>query len=206
MFEDREDAGRQLALEIGKKLKDEDFIVAAILRGGIVLGRIIADYFKASLEPLAIRKIGAPDEKELAIGALGPNNTVFWEKGLLARIDVDRKYKTEAVKEKSYELEELEKVIGKNKGNLDFANKKVIVVDDGVATGTTVLCAHMYLKKEKAKSIILAAPVIAGDTFKIMNKYFGKVVALKVAPNFHAVGQFYKYFPQVSDEEVAELL
>jgi len=212
MFENREEAGELLALEIEKEIRERetelprDFIVAAILRGGIVLGRIIADYFKVPLEPLAIRKIGAPNEKELAIGALGQKKTIFWEKDLLERLNINKSYKDMAVKEKSYELEELENAIRKERKVLDIANKKVIVVDDGVATGTTVLCAHKFLKKEKAKSIILATPVIAQDSFGKMSKYFDDVVALKIAPNFYAVGQFYKYFPQVENEEVVTLM
>ena len=212
MFDNREEAGKLLALEIEKRIKGReadlprDFIVAALLRGGIVLGKIIADYFNTSLEPLVIRKIGAPNEKELAIGALGLKETIYWDKDLLTRLKIDKSYKAMVVKEKSYELKKLESAIREERKALDFTDKKVIVVDDGVATGTTVLCAHKFLKKEKAKSITLATPVIAEDTFGKMSKYFDEVVALKVAPNFYAVGQFYKYFPQVENEEVVEIL
>jgi predicted phosphoribosyltransferase len=212
MFENREEAGRLLAVEIEKRIKEReaefprDFIVAAILRGGIVLGKIIADYFKIPLEPLVIRKIGAPHEKELAIGALGPKETIYWDKDLLDRLKINESYKTAAVKEKSYELKKLENIIMGERKVLDFTDKKVIVVDDGVATGSTVLCAQIFLRHEKAKSIILATPVIAKDTFNTVNKYFDKVIAFKIAPNFYAVGQFYKDFPQVEDEEVVALM
>jgi len=206
MFENREEAGRQLALEIEKQIRYRDFVIAAILRGGIVLGRIIADYFKVPLAPLVIRKLGAPNEKELAIGALGPKNTIYWDEGLIKRLCVDKEYKSSIVKEKSYEHKKLEDIINRQRKVLDFTNKKVIVVDDGVATGTTVICAQMFLKKQKAKPIILATPVIAKDTFSIINKYFDKVVALEIAPNFYAVGQFYKDFPQVEDYQVLKIL
>ena len=206
MFENREEAGKQMALEIEKRVKERDFIVAAILRGGIVLGRVIADYFKVPLKPLIVKKIGAPSSPELAIGALGSKGTVYWAKDLIENLNVDKRYKDSIVREKSLEFESLYKTLLGREDPLDFANRKVIVVDDGVATGATVICAQMFLKKEKARFIILATPVIAEDTLRSMNKYFDKVVALKVAPNFYAVGQFYKYFPQVENEEVVALM
>jgi len=206
MFEDREEAARLLALEIEKRIQEKDFVIAAILRGGIVLGRVIADYFKVPLEPLVVRKLGAPSEKELAIGAIGPKNTIYWDEGLIKRLWVNKEYKSSIVKEKSYELKNLENIIMGERNVLDFTNKKVIVVDDGVATGTTVLCASIFLRKVGAISIILATPVIAKDTFNNMKKYFDKVIALKIAPNFYAVGQFYKDFPQVEDDQVLKIL
>ena len=206
MFENREEAARRLALEIEKQIGYRDFVIAAILRGGIVLGKIIADYFKVPLEPLVIRKMGAPSEKELAIGAIGPKNTIYWDEGLIKRLGIDPDYRVLIVKEKSLELKKLEDKINEQRKPLDFTNKKVIVVDDGVATGTTVICASMFLKKIGAGSIMLATPVIAKDTFYNIKKYFDKVIALEIAPNFYAVGQFYKDFPQVEDEEVVELL
>jgi len=206
MFEDREEAARLLALEIEKRIQEKDFVIAAILRGGIVLGRVIADYFKVPLAPLVIRKLGAPNEKELAIGAIGPKNTIYWDKDLIKRLGIDENYKSSIVKEKSFELTKLENTISSQRKPIDFTNKKVIVVDDGVATGTTVLCANMFLKKVGAKSIMLATPVIAKDTFNNMKKYFDKVIALEIAPNFYAVGQFYNDFPQVEDDQVLKIL
>lgn len=206
MFEDREEAARLLALEIEKQIEYRDFVIAAILRGGIVLGKVIADYFRVHLEPLVVRKLGAPSEKELAIGALGPKNTIYWDEGLIKRLCVDKEYKSSIVRKKRSEHKNLEDIINGQRKPLDFTDKKVIVVDDGVATGTTVICASMFLKKVGAGSIMLATPVIAKDTFNNMKKYFDKVIALEIAPNFYSVGQFYKDFPQVSDDEVVELL
>ena len=206
MFKDRQGAARRLALEIGKQIKEKDFVIAAILRGGIVLGRIIADYFNLPLEPLVVRKMGAPNEEELAIGALGPKKTIYWDEDLIARLRINKNYKSSIVKEKSYELEKMENLIKEKRKPFKFSDKKVIIVDDGVATGTTVLCANMFLKKVGAKSIILATPVIAKDTFNNVNRYFDKIIALEIVENFYAVGQFYKDFPQVTDEEVVRIL
>jgi len=206
MFQDREEAARRLALEIKKQIEYRDFVIAAILRGGIVLGKVIADYFRVHLEPLVVRKLGAPSEKELAIGALGPKNIIYWDEGLIKRLCVDKEYKSSIVKEKSSEYKKLEDIINGQRKPLDFTNKKVIVVDDGVATGTTVLCAQMFLKKVGAGSIMLATPVIAKDTFNDINKYFDMIITLSMVENFYAVGQFYKDFPQVENEEVISLL
>ncbi len=206
MFQDREEAARRLALEIEKQIEYRDFVIAAILRGGIVLGKVIADYFKVPLEPLVVRKLGAPSEKELAIGALGPKNTIYWDEDLIKRLGIDKEYRLSIVKKKSSEHKKLEDIINGQRKPLDFTNKKVIVVDDGVATGATVICASMFLKKVGAGSIMLATPVIAKDTFYNMHKYFDKVIALEIAPNFYSVGQFYNDFPQVEDEEVVGIL
>jgi len=206
MFENREEAARRLALEIEKQIEYRNFVIAAILRGGIVLGKVIADYFRLHLEPLVVRKLGAPNERELAIGAIGPQNTIYWDEDLIKRLCVDKEYKSSIVKQKRSELKKLEDIINGQRKPLDFTNKKVIVVDDGVATGTTVICASMFLKKVGAKSIMLATPVIAKDTFYNMHKYFDKVIALEIVENFYSVGQFYNDFPQVEDEEVVALM
>lgn len=206
MFQNREEAGRLLAEEIEKQIKERDFTVVAIVRGGIVLGRVIADYFNVPLEALIIRKIGAPSSGELAIGALGPKGTVYWAEDLIESLNVDDRYKVKVMKEKSSEIERLYKILRRSKESLDFVNKKVIVVDDGVATGATVMCGYKFLKKEEAKLILLATPVISKDTFDYVSKYYDKIIALEVVDNFYAVGQFYKDFPQVEDKEAKRLL
>ena len=89
---------------------------------------------------------------------------------------------------------------------LSLKNKTVVIVDDGIATGATVLAAQKYLAKEKTKKIILAIPVVSSDTFITLKEYFDDIVVLRVEDSFSAVGQFYENFPQVQDEEVEKLL
>lgn len=206
MFEDREDAARKLAVKLKKIIQGRGFLVAALTRGGVVLGKVIADYFKLPLEALVVKKLGAPQNPELAIGAVGPKGATYFDQDLIQSLGVTNEYKKLEVAEKSKDVESLKKILKGDRKPLDFSNKKVILVDDGVATGATVMCAYNFLKKEKAKEIILATPVISQDTFNIINEYFDLVVTLNTASEFYAVGEFYRNFPQVSDEEVVMIL
>ncbi|MEK7534722.1 MAG: phosphoribosyltransferase family protein [Patescibacteria group bacterium] len=206
MFENRKDAGRKLALKIKKTIGNNGYSVIGIARGGVVLGKIIADCLNVSLHILVIRKIGVPSNKELAIGAVGSKKIVYWDEDLIKRLKVSDTYRLSALKEKAREVENLEKIFSINKKGLDFRDKRVILVDDGVATGTTVLCAHKILKMQRSKQIILATPVISKESFKNIRKYFDKIIVLEKPLRFWAVGQFYREFPQVEDEEVIKIL
>ncbi len=205
MFEDRQDAARKLTRKL-KKIIQKDFVVAALTRGGVVLGKVIADYFKLSLEALVVKKLGAPLNPELAIGAVGPKNTTYFDQDLIHSLGVTRDYRKFVVAEKSKEVASLEKMLRDGRKPLDFKNKKVILVDDGVATGATVMCAYNFLKSEKVKVIILATPVIAKDTLNSIRKYFDRVVSLHTSSEFYAVGEFYRNFPQIEDKQVKILL
>lgn len=203
-FEDREEAGEMLSL----KLQDlgKDSVVFAIPRGGVVVGKIIADRLNLPLEIVVIKKNSSPDNPELAIGAVGPKNTIYWDKDLCRRLGIN-KFQISNLKFKiEKERVQKERILRGERPQINVKNKSVILVDDGVATGATVICASKFLKKEKAKKVILAIPVIAEDTFKHLKSYFAKIVALTIEKNFYAVGQFYRNFPQVSDDEVIKIL
>lgn len=203
MFKDREEAGQKLALELRKIIKDRDFVVVSLLRGGIVLGKKISDYFKVSLLPLAVKKIGAPSNPELAIGAVAFDKTHYLDEDLIRHLNVDQVYIKNSLEDKRKEAQTLQK---KFKEEIPLKDKKVVIVDDGVATGTTVICASKYVKSAQAKEILLATPLIAKDSLKTIKIHFDRIVSLKIADNLTSVSQFYKYFPQVTDEEVIEIL
>lgn len=205
MFENREDAARKLTAKL-KKIIQKDFVVAALTRGGVVLGKVIADHFNLPLEALVVKKLGAPDNPELAIGAVGPKGITYFDEELIESLSVTRDYQQSEVFEKSKEVKNLEKILKIKPKSLRIKNKKVILVDDGVATGATVMCAYNFLKNEEAKTIILATPVTAKDTFNSIKKYFDRVVSLHIASEFYAVGEFYRNFPQISNEEVVSIL
>lgn len=206
MFEDREQAGTLLALKLRKIFKEGDFVVVALLRGGVVLGKVIADYFQIPLYPLVIRKVGAPNNPELAIGAIGPKNTVYWDEKSLRYFNIDDNYKSEIIREKTKEIENLERILKSSLRKNNLSDKIAVVVDDGVATGASVMCAAKFLKSQKSKEIILAIPIIAKDILSHINKYFDRVIYLKTVKDFGAVGEFYKYFPQISNEEVLKVI
>lgn len=204
MFKDREEAG----ILLGKKLKKFvklNSVILAIPRGGVVVGSVISNVLNLSFDVLVVRKIGAPHNPELAIGAVGPGKTVYWDRKLCKNLGVEKSEMAKLKSTKYQEVLDREKTF-RNKKPLDVAGKIVILVDDGVATGATVIVAQKYLKKINAKEVILAVPVISTDVLRDIKRYFDIVVALKIKENFYAVGEFYKYFPQVEDNEVVAIL
>lgn len=205
MFESRQEAGKLLVLKL-KKIVKKDFIVVPLLRGGIVLGKEISDYFNLPLKPLAIKKLGAPLNPELGIGAVAFDKTYYFNEDIVKNLDIMEDYKKNILKTKYREAEELQEKVEKNKKKISCVGKNIIVVDDGVAIGNTVICASLYLKKQKAGKIILAVPVISKEGINSIKNYFDRVVSLKVSSNFGSISEFYKSFPQVTDKEVLNFL
>lgn len=203
MFRDRQEAGELLALKLKKIIEGEGFVVVALLRGGIVLGKKISDYFRIPLIPLSVKKIGAPLNPELAIGAVTDYKTFYFDKYFIKHLRVQKSYLKKMSEIKSKEAQKLQ---NKFQEIISLRNKKVVIVDDGVATGATTICVGIYAKKQKAKEIILAIPVADKNTLKNLKKYFDRVICLKTVNNLTSVSQFYKYFPQITDEEVINYL
>lgn len=204
MFENREEAASKLCLKLKSVAKGKDIVVIALARGGVVLGKIIADYFKAPLNILVIKKIGSPLNNELAIGAVGPKNTVYWNNDLCNALGLSQKEKLKLRKEKEEQRKTQEKLF--ESCHIDFKKKSVILVDDGVATGATAIAAAIFLKKEKAQEIILTVPVISKDTLLYIKRYFDNVCSLKIVKDFYAVGQFYRNFSQIENDQVIKIL
>jgi len=206
MFESRQEAAQLLTVKLLQTLKDKDFVILALARGAVPMGKIIADYFSCQFDTIVCKKIGAPLNSELAIGVVAPKNTIYWNKDVLKSIGLSRNALKNLKLEKEEERKKLEKKLRSGKNLVEIKNKTVILIDDGVATGATVTAAFLSLKKQKASKIILAVPVIAKDTFIDLKKSFDKIIALKKADNFYAVGQFYRNFKQVTDEDVIKIL
>lgn len=205
MFEDREEAG----LKLSKKfinIKNEDALVLGIPRGGVIVAKKLAEKLNLPLDIVVVRKIGAPSNPELAIGAVGPKNTVYFDNTLISKLKINKRSVHHLVDQKEQERKERERILRGNKQQIDVIGKSIILVDDGVATGATVLVAQKYLRKEKVKEVILATPVIGRQTFSDIKKYFDDIITLRIEENFYAVGQFYKEFRQVEDEEVIIIL
>ena len=186
MFEDRCQAGSLLAEKLALSKASFD-VVLAIPRGGVVVGRVIADELHLPLSALTIKKVPTAGQPELAAGAVGPEGVSSGEKS-----------------------SKIEKIVGeriKKFGQLkNLRGRKVLLVDDGIATGATVETAIKYLKKKNVGKINLAIPVAPKDTADRIRKEIGSVICLEEPGEFYAVGEFYRYFPQVSDEEVLQLL
>ncbi len=149
-----------------KKFVKPNTVVLAIPRGGVVVGNVISNVLNLSFDVIVVRKIGAPHNPELAIGAVGPEKTVYWDRKLCENLGVGKSEMAKLKTIKSLEVLERENIFRGNEKPFDVAGKIVILVDDGVATGATVIVAQKYLKRIGAKEVILAVPVISTDVLR----------------------------------------
>ena len=203
MLKNRIEAGRQLAQKIIESLEIKDALVLAIPRGGVVVGYEIAKKLGCTLDVAISKKITPPDHPEYAVGAITHEGTIYesphWKN--YSRID---NFQNEIEKKKNEAKRRLVEYRGDAKYSLD--GKTIILVDDGVATGATVFVLLKWLEKQKTNQIILAVPVIASNTYEELQKYVDRIFALEISTEFFSVGQFYKEFNQVSDNEVITIL
>jgi putative phosphoribosyl transferase len=209
IFKNRMEAGKLL----GKKLAAEKFgggntVVIGLLRGGIPVAYEIAAILKSPLDVALVRKIGAPNQEELAIGAVvdGKSPKVYLNELLISRINIPQGYLERMEQIKLKEIREREKIYRRGAEKIDVAGKTAIIVDDGIATGASVMVVIEAVKDEKPAKIIVAVPVIAADTMRELRKAVDKVVVLSAPEEFYAVGEFYEDFSQTTDEEVLYLL
>ncbi|MDP3758383.1 MAG: phosphoribosyltransferase family protein [Candidatus Daviesbacteria bacterium] len=202
IFKDRIAAGELLANRLTNIKAD---IVLGIPRGGVMVAAIVAKELNLPLDIIVTRKIGAPGQEELALGAIDPDGEVVWDSDLLEQLNPPAgglKFKIEEAKE---EIKRREKLYRGDRGIQGIQGKTVILVDDGIATGSTILSAIKYLKRHGA-SIILAIPVASQDALRKIENEVDKSVVLETPEYFQAVGQFYHQFEAVTDEEVIQLL
>jgi putative phosphoribosyl transferase len=206
MFQDREQAGKELAAKLQNYKKTKNLIVLAIPRGGVVIGKQLAKSLNCPLDILVTKKIGAPGNPELAIGAIGPNGTVVLNQKLLPQTGANKEYiKNQKAKIKE-DLKWQQKRLRGKKPQPDLKRKTVILTDDGIATGATIEAAIKWIKTQKPKKLILAIPVAAPDSVAKLTPLVDELICLDQPYFFAAVGQFYQNFPQTSDEEVVQLL
>jgi len=209
MFADRTEAGEKLAQKLKADLPPEVLakaLVLAIPRGGVVVGNKISRTLDLPFDCLITKKIPAPGNEELAIGAVGEGGEVVWEEKLVGELNIPLNYKQEIVKKKTDELEQKKKDFRGNKPIPELKDKVVIIVDDGIATGATVKVAIAVIRNFKPQEVIVAVPVIAADTLEEIKKRADRVIYLEAPEMFFSVGQFYQNFTQTSDEEVRRLL
>jgi len=198
-FKNRHDAGKKLAPTLIKYKNKKDVIVLGIPRGGVEVAFDIAKILKVPLNIVVTKKIGHPSESEFAIGAVSPGNYIVDEEYK------DKDYIKKTVREMNQEIKRRYKEY--TDGKLpDLKNKIVIVVDDGLATGYTMLAAIKYVKSKSPKKVIVAVPVAAQDSYEKTKEAADEVISLQVPVFFSAVGSFYDEFIQLEDDEVKNYL
>ena len=205
-FRDRREAGQLLAEELDFLRGKEDVIVLGIPRGGVVVAYEVAQAIGAPLDVYITRKIGAPHNPELAIGAVASDGGIVLDHDLIRQLGVPEKYIEDETERQRQEIERRAREYRGDRPPLELAGKTVVVVDDGVATGATTMATLRALQKQEPKELILAIPVGPPDTVKQLGEEADRVICLSTPRLFWAVGAFYTVFDQTPDEEVKRLL
>lgn len=206
-FADRHEAGRLLARQL-LHLKDQHPVILALPRGGVPVGYEIARELAAPRDLVLVRKIGAPGQPELAIGAVAKREPpeVVTDPQLASWLTVQSGYLEVTKASELREIERRRKLYLGNHTPVDARGRTVILVDDGIATGATMLAALRATRRRAPARLVLAVPVAAPDMLDRMREEADEVVCLETPMDFMAVGQFYRRFPQLGDQEVIRLL
>lgn len=207
-FNDRTEAGKLLAHELLGYADRADVIVLALPRGGVVTGFEIAQALRVPLDVLIVRKLGMPDQPELAMGAIASGGVRVLNESLLRFHQVPDEEIAEVTSRESEELRRREQLYRGARPQPDLKGKTVLLVDDGLATGTTMRSALAVLQKQQVAQIIIAVPVAPPSVCEEFRQQVGHIQCLCLATPqpFFAVGLWYEDFPQTSDAEVCELL
>ncbi len=205
-FADRRDAGRRLAEALAFLKGRENLSILGVPRGGVVVAFEIARSLGAPLDVVIARKIGAPGNPELAIGAVAPDGTTVLDEEIVAALEVPERYIRSASEEAQHEIQRRLRMYRGERPEPPVAGRTVVLADDGVATGATTLAAARYLRNQGPGELILAVPVGPVETVRMLSREVDRVVVLDTPEPFYAVGTFYDSFEQTTDEEVAELL
>lgn len=206
IFKDRKAAGILLAKHLKHYISQQNTMVLGIPRGGVVTAHEVAKSLKLPLDIVVTRKIGVPAQPELALGAVDADGSVVWEEHLLDDLRLKIYDLRDKVLQEVEEIRRRERVYRQGKEAFDVSNKAIILTDDGIATGSTMLSAINYLRRHQVKKIILASPVASKDTAEKLSQMVDEVIILETPIQFSAVGQFYHYFEPVEDNEVIEYL
>ena len=205
IFKDRRHAGRELGDRL-KRLTDGNLVVIGLPRGGVEVGFEVARILRAPLDVIVARKLGAPNQPELGIGAIAPGGIMLLDERTVRQLGLSRE-DIEQVAEQ--ERAEMDRRLNEYRGDdspLDFSGKTVVIVDDGLATGVTALASIRAARAANAKRIVLAVPVCARETAAQMEEEVDILVCLEQPDPFIAVGVWYDHFGQTSDAQVIELL
>ncbi len=205
LFQDRETAGRQLAEKL-LKYQGKDLLVLGVPRGGVIVAAEVAKALAAPLDVIISRKIGAPFNPELALGAVAPDGTVLYDERLLGLLGLGRDDLQEEVAGQLEEIRRRQKLYRGEREPLSYGGRTVIVVDDGIATGFTLRAALCSIRRHDPGKLVLAVPVAPPEVVDKLRHEVDEVVCLETPEEFYAVGQFYKDFRQTSDEEVVAAL
>ncbi len=204
-FINRVQAGQKLAEVLGD-LKGKRAVVLGIPRGGLIVAQSLAQTIEADLDIILSRKLGSPNQPELAMGALSENGDVFLNPYAVEQLAITEAYINFEKRKQMDEIRRRSQLIRKVHPKIPLAGRIAIVTDDGVATGATMQAAIWALRRENPQKLIIAIPVASDEAITRLADDVDEIFCLRLPDNFMAVGQFYINFDQVTDEEVLEIL
>lgn len=206
LFQDRRLAGQFLAGELAAYANGSDVVVLGLPRGGVPVAFEVARAINAPLGVLVVRKLGVPGHEELAMGAIAPNGVRVLNEQIIGEEKVSDEAIARMALQEQRELERRERLYQGDRPSLDLQGRTVILVDDGLATGATMLAAIVAVRKQQPARIVVAVPVAAPPTYEDLAELVDEVVCIAQPDPFYSVGLWYEQFPQITDEEVCDLL
>jgi putative phosphoribosyl transferase len=205
VFHDRRSAGALLGAEVAK-LTLEDPIVLGLPRGGVPVAAMVATAIGAPLDVIVVRKLGVPDQPELAMGAIGENEIVIVNKAIIHATGVSEEELAEVQRRERATLNQTLSSLRAARPKQPLANRSAVIVDDGIATGATVRAAIGVVRAQRVKQVVVATPVAPVEIVDMMGAAADIVVCLVRPDPFGSVGRWYRTFDAVSDDEVIDLL
>jgi len=206
IFQNREQAGQQLAEKLLAYRGRTDVIVLAIPRGGVPVAFEVARILKAPLDIFLSRKLGVPGQEELAFGALASGGVRVLDRDLISELNLSRKEIDRIAENVERELERREQVYRGNRSPIRIEGKVALLVDDGIATGSSMRAAIKALRQMKPSRLVVAVPVASLQACQKLRSEVDELVCVYAPEYFYAIGQFYEDFSQITDETVSDLL
>jgi putative phosphoribosyl transferase len=206
IFEDREDAGRRLAKELGEFANRKDVLVLGIPRGGVTVAFEIAQALQLPLDVFLSHKLGVPGQEELAFGAIAAGDGRYLEQRVIRVEGISPEQIERVTIEVKRMLDQRAVLYRGDRPRLQVGERTVVLVDDGIATGASMFAAVSALREMKPAMFLVAAPVAPASTCAWLRRMVDRLVCLYEPQDFYAVGQFYRNFSQVTDQEVIHLL
>jgi putative phosphoribosyl transferase len=206
MFKNRQEAGELLALKLAEFRDDPHAILLALPRGGVVVGYHMSVALHLPLDVVIARKIGAPGNPEYALGAVVENGVVYWNRVTLAGLSLSERELTPSVQAQKREIARRVDLYRKGRSFPQLKDRTVILVDDGLATGATFFASVAAVRQGNPDRVIGAVPVAPRSTVEEARSLVDRLIVLRVAEPFYAVGNFYHDFEQVEDREVLQAL
>lgn len=205
MFNDRTDAGARLALAL-QHLQDSDVVVVGLPRGGVPVAYEVAKSLDAPLDVILVRKLGVPLQPELAMGAIGENGVRVISSEVVRMASVSQEELALIEDRERAELERRAELYRAGRTRIPLIGRTIVIVDDGIATGSTAKAACQVARAEEAARVILAVPVAPADWVKRLKGSADELISVTLPTHFSGVGQFYRNFAQTSDAEVISYL